>query len=143
MGNKQSWQKPQRVFKSTTDYVRKSHGMRRIVLLCLKSCIYSFNRLPAVCPCLTVCYIFLTFSLLGGGRKGLSKGERSGRIGVAESDIISDIAIGQALTNIVRGRVQRGGLRQEVGPSSCIMRTLQTNNGNENIIIVLLSLLGF
>lgn len=70
------------------------------------------------------------FSPSGGSGQGLSEGERTGCIGVAESDIISDVAIGQAITHIVWGRVQRGGLRQEVSPSSCIIRAVQTNSGN-------------
>lgn len=103
------------------------------------------NRFPTVLSLphfVTLCFFpfSLSFSLSGGSGEGLSEGERTGRVGVAESDIIGDVAIGPALTHIVRGRVQRGGLRQEVSPSSYIIRALQTNSGNKNIIIVLLPL---
>jgi len=74
----------------------------------------------------------------------LSQGERTRRIGVAEGNIIGDVSLGPALTYIVRGRVQRGGLQQEVSPSSFItIIILQTDSHNNKINIVRLLFICF
>lgn len=105
-------------------------------------CLHSLKSPPNSFVLASLCDMSLplSFSLSGGSGEGLSEGERTGRIGVAESDVISDVAIRPALTHVVRGRVQRGGLRQEVSPSSYIIRALLTDTSNKNIIIVLLPL---
>lgn len=73
----------------------------------------------SLCVCLS-----LSLRPSGGSGEGLPERERTGCVGVAESDIISDVAVGPALTHVVRGRVQRGGLRQEVSTPCYTIRAL-------------------
>lgn len=84
---------------------------------------------------------FSSISLSGGVGEGLPEGERTRRFGVAKSDVISNVTIRTALTHILRGRVQGGGLRQEVSPTSYIITAIKANSCNKNILMVLLPLL--